>query len=184
MTPTPPVLGFAAPSGTGKTWLLRQLIPLLRARGVRVGLIKHAHHGFDLDTPGKDSHELRQAGAQQVLVASSRRWALLRELPEPREPNLMTWLNGPYWQGLDLILVEGFKQAPIPKLELWRPALGQPPFYPQDPHVLAVASDAPLPTATLLPRLDLNDVPALAAFVLDWLERQGWRPEGRGAEQG
>jgi molybdopterin-guanine dinucleotide biosynthesis protein MobB len=162
-----PVLGFAAFSGTGKTTLLKQLIPLLRAHGLRLGLIKHAHHSFDVDVPGKDSYELRKAGADRVLLGSRRRWALMVEREQDDEPDLAELLARFPDEDLDLILVEGFKHQRFPKIELHRPARGKPLLAPDDPDILAVASDSPLKLA--LPRLDLNDPQAIAGFILDHL---------------
>ena len=166
-----PVLGFAAFSGTGKTTLLKQLIPLLGECGIRIGVIKHAHHSFDIDKPGKDSFELRKAGARQMLVASGRRWALMTETGDNGEPQLDYLLGRLDPDGMDLVLVEGFKHVPIPRIELHRPALGHPLLYPEDDKVIAVASDAPVETGDL-PRLDLNDVTALGDFVEHWLDTQ------------
>jgi molybdopterin-guanine dinucleotide biosynthesis protein B len=165
-----PLLGICAFSGTGKTTLLRRLIPLLRAHGLRTGLIKHAHHEFDLDYPGKDSYELRKAGADQVVVASRNRIAWVCELGESRsEPQLDEALAPLAPEHLDLVLVEGFKRAAIPKLELHRPALGRPPIFPGDPWVIAVASDRPLDTGRDgPPRLDLNQPQEIAAFIVDY----------------
>ena len=168
-----PVLGFAAYSGTGKTTLLVQLLPRLRAAGLRVGMIKHAHHKFDVDVPGKDSYELRKAGASQMLVTSSRRWALMTDLDEEREPVLQEMLDRLDQGGLDLVLVEGFKHEAFPKIELHRLAMGSPLLYPQDASVIAVATDAPLPEPTRLPLLDLNDVAGIAAFVQAFCARGG-----------
>ena len=134
----PPVLGFAAYSGTGKTTLLTNLIPLLRESGLRIGLVKHAHHSFEPDQPGKDSYELRKAGASQVLVASYRIWALFCEQGEGDDPVLARLLEKLDAEDLDLILVEGFKHEAIPKIELHRPCLGFAPIYPDDPNVIAV----------------------------------------------
>lgn len=160
------VLGFAAWSGTGKTTLLRQLIPALRADGLRVGVVKHAHHSFDVDQPGKDSYMLRHAGAERVLIGSRTRWALMVEHQVAHtEPDLARLLAHMPGDGLDLILVEGFKHEAFPKIELHRPALGRPLLYPQDPSIIALASDAPMTPQRDLPLLDLNDVPAMAAFV-------------------
>ena len=161
-----PVVGFVAYSGTGKTTLLKQLLPLLTERGLRIGMIKHAHHGFDIDTAGKDSYELRKAGAVQTLVASAEREALMIEKPRPSEPDLDTLIGRLKQDQIDLILVEGFKQAAFPKIELFRPLLGKPALYPQDADVIAVATDAALPVPTELPVLDINDPQAIAAFVL------------------
>lgn len=168
-----PVLGFAAFSGTGKTTLLVQLLPRLRAAGLRIGMIKHAHHKFDVDVPGKDSYELRKAGASQMLVTSSRRWALMTDLDEERDPVLQEMLDRLDQGGLDLVLVEGFKHEAFPKIELHRPAMGSPLLYPQDASVIAVATDAPLPEPAGLPLLDLNDVAGIAAFVQAFCARGG-----------
>jgi molybdopterin-guanine dinucleotide biosynthesis protein MobB len=166
-----PVLGFAAFSGTGKTTLLKQLIPLLADRGIRLGVIKHAHHNFDIDKPGKDSFELRKAGARQMLVASSRRWALMTETGDHDEPQLDYLLGRLDPDGIDLVLVEGFKHVPIPRIELHRPSLNYPLLHPDDPGIIAVASDTPLDTGELT-WLDLNDVGAIAEFVRIWLQEQ------------
>ncbi len=155
-----PVLGFAAWSGTGKTTLLEALIPRLAATGLRLALVKHSHHALELDRPGKDSHRLREAGARQVLVSSKRRTALI----EPRELGLPECLARLAPLAPGLVLVEGYKRAPVPKLELHRPALGQPLLCRSDPRILAVASDTPI--AAPVPVLDLNDVDAIAAWVL------------------
>jgi molybdopterin-guanine dinucleotide biosynthesis protein MobB len=160
------VLGFAAWSGTGKTTLLVQLLPKLRGRGLRVGMIKHAHHRFEVDQPGKDSYELRKAGASPMLVVSSRRWALMADLAQERDPVLQEMLDRLDQSQLDVILVEGFKHEAFPKIELHRPAVGKPLLFPDDPNVVAVATDAPLAAASPLPVLDLNDVGAIADFVV------------------
>jgi len=161
-----PVIGFAAYSGTGKTTLLRCLIPVLRAAGVRVGVVKHAHHDFDIDVPGKDSYELRKAGAGEVLVASGRRWALMVETEDRGDPDLGSLLARLDCASLDLVLVEGFKHEAIPKIELCRPSLGRPLLFPDDPHIIAVASDAPLARSIDLPMLDLNDATSVSDFLL------------------
>lgn len=165
-----PVLGFAAYSGVGKTTLLKQLIPLLRDQGLRVGLVKHAHHNFDPDTRGKDSYELRKAGAGQVLVASDIRWALVNENDSPEDPDLETLLMRMDLDDLDLILVEGFKHQAFPKIELHRPALGKEPIHTHDPAIIALATDAALPHPVELPVLDLNMPAEIVEFVLRWLE--------------
>lgn len=169
---TAPLLGFAAWSGTGKTTLLEQLLPRLAARGLRVAVIKHAHHDFDIDIPGKDSYRMRKAGAQQVMVASRRRWALITEHQDSRaEPRLAELLPQLDHAHLDLILVEGFKHEPIAKIELHRPTLGKPLLYASDPKVVAIATDAPLNPAPALPILDLNTPDEVADFVFDYLRR-------------
>lgn len=165
-----PLLGICAYSGTGKTTLLGRLIPLLKTEGIRLALLKHAHHSFDIDHPGKDSYELRKAGADQVLIASRHRVAVIKECPGPsREPRLPDVLPCLDTRELDLILVEGFKHAPIPKIELHRPALGHPSIHTFDLHVIAVASDAPVPLARNLPLLDLNRPEDILRFVLTWM---------------
>ena len=161
-----PVIGFAAFSGTGKTTLLRQLLPLLKARGLHIGVIKHSHHRFEIDKPGKDSYELRKAGADQMLISSPYRWALMVEKDAGSEPRLREELSRLDRGALDLMLVEGFKQESFPKIELYRRAVGKPAMYPQDPDIIAVATDGDLPEPTGLPVLDLNDVDAIAEFIL------------------
>ena len=166
MTPNTPIIGFCAHSGTGKTTLLKALIPLLAERGLRVGIVKHAHHEFDTDQPGKDSYELRKAGARQTLVSSSRRSALITEIadgePEPGLDELVARLDA---RGLDLILVEGFKREAFPKIELSRAAIDKPAMHPCDPNIIALATDAAADSDIKIPVLDLNDVAALADFV-------------------
>ena len=163
-----PVLGFAAFSGTGKTTLLEKLIPQLTARGIRIGMVKHAHHAFDIDTPGKDSYRLRKAGAQQVLIASSQRQALMTENTTRQEPRLDALITRLDLDNIDLVLVEGFKHVPFPKIELHRQALGKTLLYPEDPDIIAVASDH-LADCGELPSLDINDTAAIAAFIITWL---------------
>ena len=175
MKPALPVLGFAAFSGTGKTTLLRKLIPLLARQGLRTGIIKHAHHEFDIDIPGKDSYELRKAGARQVLVASARRRALITETHEAGDPDLDALIARLDPATVDLILVEGFRHVPFPKIELHRQALGHPLLHPYDPAIIAVACDHPL-DAGPLPVLDLNDAGAIAAFIIAWLNSKSPLP--------
>ncbi|MCC5810944.1 MAG: molybdopterin-guanine dinucleotide biosynthesis protein B [Ectothiorhodospiraceae bacterium] len=164
-----PLLGFAAWSGTGKTTLLSHVIPLLRARGLRIGLIKHAHHEVEVDQPGKDSHRLRKAGAEQVLLTTSRRWALMTERREESEPELAEELTRLNQEELDLVLVEGFRDQRFPKIELLRQTAksDRRPMYLTDNAIIALATDGtdPAPT-TSLPVLNLNDPPGIADFIL------------------
>ncbi len=157
--------GFAGWSGSGKTTLIEKLIPLFTRRGLRVSLIKHAHHTFDVDQPGKDSYRHRYAGASEVLVTSSRRWVLMHELRGEKEPSFDEQVR--HLAPCDLLLVEGFKFAPIPKIEVWRAAPGEPMLHPNDPHIVAVATDARIEAG--VPVLDLNDEAAIAAFVVGHL---------------
>jgi molybdopterin-guanine dinucleotide biosynthesis adapter protein len=159
------VFGFAGWSGSGKTTLIEQLIPRLIARGLSVSLVKHAHHEFDLDQPGKDSFRHREAGCSEVLVTSAVRWALQHELRGAPELSLDAALQR--LSPCDLALVEGFKTAPIPKLEVYRASVGKPLLHPSDHHVVAVATDGPL--ATRLPVLALGDVGAIATFIVKYL---------------
>lgn len=164
-----PVLGFCGYSGAGKTTLLTKLIPTLTAQGIRVSVVKHAHHTFDIDQPGKDSYRLREAGATQTLVASNQRWALMTETPNAEdEPNLPYLLSQIDDDLADIILVEGFKHAPIPKIEIHRPSLGKPLLATDDNRIMAVASDTPLAIQQTL--IDLNNIDAMASFIQTWLK--------------
>lgn len=156
------VIGFAGWSGSGKTTLVEQVIGLLEARGLIVSLIKHAHHDFDIDYPGKDSWRHRHAGCREVLVTGGKRWAVMHELRGRDELSLNEALA--QLSPCDLVLVEGFKRQPIPKIEIYRAEIGKPLLFPDDPNIIAVASDVPQPTA--LPQLDLNDPAAVAGFIL------------------
>ncbi|WP_108444477.1 molybdopterin-guanine dinucleotide biosynthesis protein B [Halomonas denitrificans] len=166
-----PVLGIAAWSGTGKTTLLERLLPHLGERGLRVAVIKHAHHAFDVDQPGKDSHRLRQAGASPMVVASRARVALMMETPGREEADLAALIEMVRPQRPDLVLVEGFKAWPLPKLELYRPTVGKPLRVAEDPWVRAVASDASLALPEGVEALDLNDLEALADWIAAWPAR-------------
>jgi molybdopterin-guanine dinucleotide biosynthesis adapter protein len=163
----PPVLGFAACSGSGKTTLITALLPMLAQRGIRVGVIKHSHHDFEIDQPGKDSYRLRKAGAVQMLIASPYRSALIEENAAPREPDLSELLTRLDRDTLDLILVEGFRQVAFPKIEVHRAATGKSFLHPRDPSIIAIVSDAPV-TASL-PRLDLNRPQDIVAFIINFI---------------
>lgn len=156
------VFGFAGYSGSGKTTLIEKLIPRFVARGLRVSLIKHTHHGFDIDRPGKDSYRHREAGCQEVMVTSNQRWALMHELRGEAVPTLEDHVA--VLAPCDVVLVEGYRSWPMPKLEVFRPTVGHPPLFPQDPDIVAVASDAPVDTR--LPVLNINDGARIAEFVL------------------
>lgn len=162
------IFGFAGYSGSGKTTLIEQLIPLFVQRNLRVSLIKHAHHTFDVDQPGKDSHRHRHAGCTEVLVTSSRRWALMHELRGAPEPGLAEQIEK--LSPCDLLLVEGFKHEKMPKLEVYRAEVGESLLHPHDSNIVAVASDMKMDTR--LQQLDLNDPPAIAAFILTHLGLQ------------
>lgn len=168
-----PILGLAAWSGTGKTTLLSKLIPMLRKSGIRIAMIKHAHHKFDVDKPGKDSFELRKAGASQMLICSSKRVALMTDFDDEQEPLLQDQINRIDHTACELILVEGFKHESFPKIELHRPTLEKPLMYQDDKNIIALASDASEILETELPLLNLNDPDAIAGFILSWLSKQG-----------
>lgn len=166
-----PILGIcAAGSNSGKTTLITKLIPELAKHDIRISVIKHAHHKFDIDHPGKDSYEIREAGAVQTLIASGKRWALMTEMQRtPKPPDeanlqeLITRLDPDY---ADLILVEGFKNTDIPKIEVHRPGLGLPLLCANDNSIIAVASDAPLPAGSSIRQLDLNNTQQITEFIL------------------
>ena len=163
-----PVLGFSAYSGTGKTTLLRKLIPLLKQAGVRVAVIKHAHHDFDIDIPGKDSYELRKAGADQVLIASDKRRALITESVPAREPELSDLVASIDVSDVELVLVEGFRHLPFSKIELHRPCLGKPLIFPEDNSIIAIATDIPVEVGDLT-QLDINNPEQIATYIKSWL---------------
>jgi len=162
-----PLLGFAAFSGTGKTTLLTQIIPILKHHGLRIGLIKHSHHNFQIDQPGKDSFRLREAGASPVMLVSTHRRAIITEINPEQEPRLDDELKLFDQSELDLILVEGFKAEPFSKIELHRPSLNKPLLYPNDPNIIAIASDVALQTPDMLTQLDINQPEMIAAFILN-----------------
>jgi molybdopterin-guanine dinucleotide biosynthesis protein B len=159
-----PILGFAAASGTGKTMLLTQLLPLLKNAGLRVGLIKHSHHDFEIDYEGKDSFRLRKAGASPVVLVSKYRRAIIEEFETQIEPNLTDQLALFNSTEIDLILVEGFRHEPFAKIELHRASLNKPLLYLHDAHIIAIATDMTLPTDLL--QLNLNNPDEIAAFIL------------------
>lgn len=162
-----PILGFCAFSGTGKTTLLTQLIPLLVANSVRIAMIKHAHHAFDIDHQNKDSYRLRQAGAKQMLISSANRWALMHDHEsEQDEASLDKLIQQLDFDAADLILVEGFKKEPIAKIELHRPSLNLPLLCEKDDHVIAIASDEKLQVKRDIPWLNLNNPEEIAQFIL------------------
>ncbi|MEM7562672.1 MAG: molybdopterin-guanine dinucleotide biosynthesis protein B [Pseudomonadota bacterium] len=161
-----PLLGFSAYSGTGKTTLLRKLIPLLKAHGLRIAVIKHAHHDFDLDMPGKDSYELRKAGADETIICTMTRMARIVEFERPeQEPDLQQIIDSLDTRRLDLILVEGYKDVAFPKIELHREAMGKPFLFVRDESVIAVASDVKPNVEINLPYLDINNIETIAEFI-------------------
>jgi molybdopterin-guanine dinucleotide biosynthesis protein B len=157
------IIGIAGFSGSGKTTLIEKVIPLLVGLGLRVSLVKHAHHEFDVDRPGKDSYRHRHAGCTEVLVSSDRRWALMHELRGAPEPTLAEQLR--HLSPCDVVIVEGYKREPIPKLEVHRRAADAPLLYPEDPHVIAIATDEPLDTS--LPQIALDDAEGVARFLVE-----------------
>ena len=159
------ILGIAGYSGSGKTTLIEKVVPVLVREGLRVSLVKHAHHEFDVDQPGKDSYRHRHAGCTEVLVSSSKRWALMHELRGAAEPSLQEQLK--HLAPCDLVIVEGYKAEPIPKIEVHRRAGHTPLLFPEDPNVVAIATDEPLETK--LPQVDLDDAEALAQFIIQYV---------------
>jgi molybdopterin-guanine dinucleotide biosynthesis adapter protein len=162
------VVGFAGFSGSGKTTLVERLIPVLKAQGLRVSVVKHAHHSFDIDHAGKDTHRHREAGAFEVIVASNQRLALIREFEQPMQLTVHHLLADLY-QGVDWVLVEGFKESDLLKIEVWRHTHGKPTRYAHDPYVVAIATDASdqLAPPTALPVMDLNQPEAIAQWLMD-----------------
>ena len=172
------VIAFCGFSGSGKTTLVEQLIVRLKLAGQRVSVVKHAHHAFDIDHEGKDSWRHRRAGAFEVVIASSRRLAKIREFEAPTPPTVHQLIAE--LADCDWVLVEGFKRAALMKIEIWRASTGQPAQYPADPHIVAICTDsaAQLPEPTALPVIDLNDAAAVAAFLLQHAERFAYAPPG------
>ena len=172
------IYGLAGWSGSGKTTLVTRLLPALLQRGITVSTIKHAHHAFDVDQPGKDSYRHREAGATEVMISSQNRWALMHELRGAAEPSLEQLLR--HMSPVDLVIVEGFKRAAVPKLEIYRAALGKPLLAPEDSDIVAIASDLPVAGLGSLPRFALDDIGAIAEFIIAHL---GLKVADRGAAQ-
>lgn len=160
------MFGFAGYSGAGKTTLLERVIPEITAKGLVVSVIKHAHHNFDIDKPGKDSYRHRQAGAQEVLLTAGKRWVLMHELRDKPEPTLEEQVK--HLSHCDVVVVEGFKKAHIPKIEVFRQENGKPLLYPDDHYIKAIASDSSLPGCPI-PLLDINNPAEVAAFALEMI---------------
>lgn len=180
-----PLIGFAAFSGTGKTTLLAALIPMLKEKGLRIAVVKHAHHSFDMEQPGKDSFRLRAAGADEILVVSRSRFGWIREFRDDRdEPDLREALAVLDPSRLDLVLVEGFKTEAFPKIELHRPSLKKPLLFPQDDNIIAVATDTSALAQDLggLPQLSIDKPAAIADFVMAFIgqaaQRRATQPGG------
>ena len=170
------VFGFAGWSGSGKTTLIEQVIPCIAGRGLKVSVIKHTHHAFDVDKPGKDSWRHREAGASEILLISDQRWVLMHELRGDPEPDLAAQLA--IMSPCDLVLVEGFKRAPIPKIEVHRAVVTEPLLHRDDPYIVAIATDTVI--ATALPRLDINDPAQVADFIVARLALPGGGEPERG----
>ena len=168
-----PIIGLSAYSGSGKTTLLSKLIPILKRKGIRVAVIKHAHHSFDIDHPKKDSYKIRKAGAQQILITSQKRWAKVFEHEnEENELTLEEALQNISTATIDLIIVEGFKAAPIPKIEVHRPSIGKPLIASKDQHVIAIATDKPENIDSALPLLDLNQAEMIADYIEQFISEE------------
>ncbi|MDF2464307.1 MAG: mobB [Ramlibacter sp.] len=172
------VVGFAGFSGSGKTTLVEGLIPSLKLRGLRVSVVKHAHHKFDIDHPGKDTYRHREAGAFEVVVASDMRLALIREFERPARLSVHH-LIAELYEGVDWVLVEGFKESNLLKIEVWRPEAGKPALYPEDDFIAAIATNSAgsLPESTLRPVLDLDNADAVAQWLVDNGDRFDYNPE-------
>ena len=172
------VVAFAGYSGSGKTTLVESLIPALKLRGLRVSVVKHAHYSFDIDDLGKDTHRHREAGAFEVVVASEIRLALIREFEQPTTLSVHH-LIAELYDGVDWVLVEGFKSSDLLKIEVWRADSGKPALYPDDDFIVAIATDSPeqLPQTTLRPVLDLNDIDAMVQWLIDNQDRFVYRSE-------
>ena len=171
-------IGFAGFSGSGKTTLVERLIPSFKMRGLRVSVVKHAHHKFDIDHPGKDTYRHREAGAFEVVVASDMRLALMREFEQPVNLTVHQ-LIGELYDGVDWVLVEGFKQSDLQKIEVWRASSGKPALYPEDAFVVAIATDSPqqLPVETVRPVLDLNHPESVVEWLIQNASRFEYKPE-------
>jgi molybdopterin-guanine dinucleotide biosynthesis protein B len=161
------VIGISGWSGSGKTTLITKVIPRLLARGLTISTLKHAHHGFDVDQPGKDSHTHRTAGATEVMIGSAKRWALMHELRDAPEPSLYDLLQK--LSPVDLVVVDGFKTALHAKIEVYRREVGKPPFHPDNPHVVGIVSDTPFPKAGR-PVVDIDDIDAVVDLLVERAE--------------
>lgn len=159
------IFGLAGWSGSGKTTLMVRLLPELVGRGISVSTVKHAHHNFEIDRPGKDSYEHREAGATEVMITGGRRWALMHEIREKAEPTVADLVR--HMTPVDLLMIEGFKKDDHPKLEVYRAAVGKPLLCNEDPKIVAVATDGAVEGLTV-PRIDLNDIPAIADFIIEY----------------
>ncbi|MBO6519629.1 MAG: molybdopterin-guanine dinucleotide biosynthesis protein B [Rhodospirillales bacterium] len=168
------IFGFAGWSGSGKTTLVKRVIPELIERGLKISTIKHTHHNFDIDRPGKDSFEHRAAGAHEVVITGAQRWALLHENRGEQEPSIEEMLE--HMSPVDLVLIEGFKSYPHPKMEVYRPEVGKPLLCADDPSIVAVATPGELDVN--VPRIDLDNVPAVVDFVVDFCELPAERRHG------
>ncbi len=168
-----PIIGLCAYSGSGKTTLLEKLIPIFNSQHINVAVIKHAHHTFEIDRPEKDSYKIRKAGAQQILISSQKRWAFIHEnITDNSELSLQDALKHITVENIDFVIVEGFKTAPIYKIEIHRPALDKPLISDDDEHVIAIATDEPSKVNTTLPLLDLNNPMQIAQFMEQFIAKQ------------